>query len=271
MRITPGALALLAVCILLPAGSSVTHGQVVRGTVADSATSVLLPGCWAALLNRDGQVVDRVLTDSAGQFVLTAPRAGDHTVRFERLGYRTIRSEPFPLDAGSEIRLSVFLPPGAVGLEAVTVTAAPDAAARHLERVGYFERRGTGQGVFLDGPELEERRQRVRDFADVLRAIPGVSQVALGGGSSLNTRAFRLRGMDSMARSCRMPLVYLDGMLVAANDPGASWDALVRELNSVVYPEHLLAIEVYRGPSEVPTAYAGAESGCGVILIWTRR
>jgi len=270
MRLTPTLRALLALGFLLPLAGSVSDAQVVRGTVADSATSRLLEGCWASLLNSDGQIVDRVLTDSAGQFVLTAPKAGDHAVRFERLGYRPVRSEPFALDARSEISLSVFLPLGAVGLEPVTVTAAPDAAARHLERVGYFERRGTGQGVFLDGPELEERRKRARDFTDVLRAIPGVSQVALGGGSSLNTRAFRLRGMESMA-PCRMPLVYLDGMRVAANDPGTSWGALVRELNAVVYPEHLLAIEVYRGPSEVPTAYGGAESGCGVILIWTRR
>ena len=253
MRLTPTLRALLALGFLLPLAGSVSDAQVVRGTVADSATSRLLEGCWASLLNSDGQIVDRVLTDSAGQFVLTAPKAGDHAVRFERLGYRPVRSEPFALDARSEVSLSVFLPLGAVGLEPVTVTAAPDAAARHLERVGYFE-----------------RRKRARDLTDVLRAIPGVSQVALGGGSSLNTRAFRLRGMESMA-PCRMPLVYLDGMRVAANDPGTSWGALVRELNAVVYPEHLLAIEVYRGPSEVPTAYGGAESGCGVILIWTRR
>jgi hypothetical protein len=270
MRITPGALALLAVCILLPAGSSVTHGQVVRGTVADSATSVLLPGCWAALLNRDGQVVDRVLTDSAGQFVLTAPRAGDHTVRFERLGYRTIRSEPFALDPRSEISLSVFLPPGAVGLAPVTVTAAPEAATRHLSKAGYFERKRTGHGYYLDGPELERRREKAPEFADVLEAIPGVSAMAAASGFSPTVRAFRLRGMDSMMRACQLPLVYLDGVRVVDNEQG-EWAALIRDLNAVLTPEDLLAIEVYRGPSEVPSAYGGADSGCGVILIWTRR
>ena len=269
MRITPGALALLAVCILLPAGSSVTHGQMVRGTVADSATSMLLPGCWAALLNRDGQVVDRVLTDSAGQFVLTAPRAGDHTVRFERLGYRIIRSEPFPLDAGSEISLSAFLQPGAVGLAPVTVAAAPEAATRYLDKAGYFERKGSGQGVYLDGPELERRREKAPEFVDVLEGIPGVSMLALGGQSTV--RAFRLRGMDSMERACSHPVVYVDGVLLVSNPDPMPWSAVVRELNGAVQPEDLLAIEVYRGPSEVPTAYAGAESGCGVILIWTRR
>jgi hypothetical protein len=29
------------------------------------------------------------------------------------------------------------------------------------------------------------------------------------------------------------------------------------------------AIEVYRGPAELPVQYGGAESACGVLLIWT--
>jgi hypothetical protein len=270
MHLTPVARALVASSILLPAGASASYAQVIRGTVADSATARLLDACWVSLISSDGHIVDRVVTDSSGQFALSAPAPGSHVVQIERLGYGTVRTEPFALGARAEISLSLFLPPDAVGLKPVTVTAAPDAAARYLERSGYFERKRTSQGVYLDGADLEERRKRARDFADVLRAIPGVSTIALGGGSSLDNRAFRLRGMESIARACRMPLVYLDGMVVAANDPGTSWGQLVRELNGVIYPEHLLAIEVYRGPSEVPTQYSGADSGCGVILIWTR-
>jgi len=270
MRFTGIVRALLALGLLLLPAVSVSSAQVVRGTVADSATSKLLDACWASLINRDGRIVDRVVTDSSGEFVLTAPAPGDHAVQFERLGYRTVRSEPFALGHRSEISLSVLLPRGAVGLEPVTVTAAPEAATRYLEKAGYFERKGTGHGYYVDGPELERRGQKAAEFADVLEAIPGVATLALGGGSNLNSRGFRLRGMESFA-PCRLPLVYLDGMRVAANDPGSSWRDLVRDLNEAVQPGDVLAIEVYRGSSEVPTQYGGAESGCGVILIWTAR
>lgn len=250
----------LMLAILAAAGTPCSLAQTVRGTVRDSATARPIDAGWASLITGDGRIVDRVVTDSSGQFVLTAPTPGNYGVRFERIGYRAVRSEIFALGARSEIELSVHLPPGAVGLEPLTVTAAPDAATRYLERAGYFERKGTAPGAYLDGPELEERRRRARDLADILRGIPGVYLVALSGRSN---RTFRLRGMESMHAPCRLPLILLDGMQVTASD--------VESLNAVVLPDQILAIEVYRGPSEVPSEYSGAESGCGVILIWTRR
>lgn len=44
-----------------------------------------------------------------------------------------------------------------------------------------------------------------------------------------------------------------------------------RDINQLVLPEQVLAIEVCRGPSEVPEQYGGAASGCGAILVWTKR
>lgn len=266
MLLRPFARVLFAGSILLPAGAAASYGQVVRGTVADSATTKRLDSSWVSLFGRDGHIVDRVLTDSSGEFMLSARAPGSHMVQIERRGYRTVRTERFALEARAEISLSLFLSPEAGELGPVKVTAVSEEDAPYLARSGYLERKRVGQGVYLDGADLMERRSRSRDFADVLRAIPGVSTIALGGDNS----AFRLRGMESIARPCRIPLVYLDGMVVAANDHGASWAQLLRDLTSVIHLEHLLAIEVYRGPSEVPSEYGGAESGCGVVLIWTR-
>ena len=142
-------------------------------------------------------------------------------------------------------------------LTPVNVIASPEVVAAYLARSGYTERKRTGQGVYLDGAKLDERRKGARQLADVLRAIPGVSRIAVQGDHG----AIQLRGMESISRPCGIPLIYLDGMVVATSSP--------RELNTMVNPQHLLAIEVYRGPSELPSEYSGAESGCGVILIWT--
>jgi outer membrane cobalamin receptor len=144
-----------------------------------------------------------------------------------------------------------------VKLKPVTVTAEREATMLFLGRFGYLERKRTGQGVYLNGAELDERRSRTRDLSDLLRGIPGIRIQGLGG-----TRTeIQLRGMESIAKPCRTPLVYLNGMQVPATD---------RELSEAVHVEDLLAIEVYKGSSTLPSEYSGAESGCGVILIWTR-
>ena len=37
-----------------------------------------------------------------------------------------------------------------------------------------------------------------------------------------------------------------------------------------MHPDNIEAIEVYRGPAEVPPQFGGAQSACGVIVLWTR-
>lgn len=263
MLLKPLVLMFAAGSMVLSAAAATSHAQVIRGIVADSATAKPVDSSRVSLIGSDGQVVGRVLTDRNGQFALSARAPGSHLLLIERAGYRTVRTERFDSEAGAVITLSLFLPPLAVGLEAVTVTA--EAAALYLQRSGYAERKRTGQGVYLDGSELEERRKGARELSDMLRAISGVSTMAIGGSPS----AVKLRGMESASRPCRMPLMYLDGLLVSASDSETSWGRLVRELNTVVLPDHILAIEVYRGSSTLPSEYSGADSGCGVILIWT--
>ena len=47
---------------------------------------------------------------------------------------------------------------------------------------------------------------------------------------------------------------------------GSLEEGMGREIATAV-PE---AMEIYRTPSEVPSRFSGAGSGCGVILIWRR-
>jgi hypothetical protein len=71
----------------------------------------------------------------------------------------------------------------------------------------------------------------------------------------VNERSAGLGGMCG-------PSIYLDGARITMGS-GLT-------LNDVINPENIEAIEVYRGPSEVPPMYNDDRAACGVVLIWTR-
>ena len=72
--------------------------------------------------------------------------------------------------------------------------------------------------------------------------------------------------MSSLRGDCPYR-VFLDGVLVVSDafKDDANW---ARDL---VRPDDVEAIEVYSRPSEIPVQYGGAQGGCGVVLLWTKR
>ena len=42
-------------------------------------------------------------------------------------------------------------------------------------------------------------------------------------------------------------------------------------IDEVVNASDVFAVEVFRTPVEVPPEFNGANAGCGVIVLWTRR
>ena len=89
--------------------------------------------------------------------------------------------------------------------------------------------------------------------ADLLQGLPGVTIDHSGN--------VRLRGMVGGQGNCGEPRVYIDGFPSIAGG----------EDLKTIDPMNIEGIEVYRRPVEVPAEYGGAMSGCGVIVLWTRR
>ena len=59
-------------------------------------------------------------------------------------------------------------------------------------------------------------------------------------------------------------LVYLDGFFIGGGSRA------YMDIDQVVDPEGVEAMEIYNGASPIPTEFNRTGSGCGVIAFWTR-
>ena len=143
-------------------------------------------------------------------------------------------------------------------LEPVEVTGA--VVQQYLRDVGFARRKVLNQGTFVGREEIEERIGAVSNVTELLTGMPGVT--VLDSKPGMIGSMVVVDGMLS-ARGCGPLRVFIDGFLVSIED--------FQSFGSLVRPEDVIAIEVYRRASEIPPEYGGPESGCGVLLIWTRR
>jgi hypothetical protein len=181
-------------------------------------------------------------TDARGYFDLGEFPPGVLSFRVRRLGYEP-RSMEVRIGAnGQNTSIEIALTIIPAELASVFVSGAP---GRLNE---FFERRQTrgAFGRFLDQEEI--RKKGPRFASDLFRNVPGVSVKTNPAGGS----AIRIR-------ECQ-PMVILDGQ----RSPGV-------ELDEVVSPGDIAAIEFYPSSAGVPAQYL--ERGnrlCGLILVWTK-
>ena len=109
-------LAALLLCTALPASA-----QTVRGLLTDSVTRSPLPGAFLTLVDQTGVERARVMTNQAGEFVVTAPAAGSYRLRSKRIGFRPLVSAPLTLGAGETISYNGAIDPIPIPLQTVVV------------------------------------------------------------------------------------------------------------------------------------------------------
>jgi hypothetical protein len=214
----------------------------VTGVVTDAAREPV-PDAEVTLIDPSVRAWGAV-TDSRGRFALGRFPAGPLLLHVRRLGYeaRTIKVE---VGAGGQpTSVEILLLPVVVELEGVSVSANPQGRLRE-----FYQRRQQRAmfARFLDSDEI--RRRGPPNASDLFRTVPGISirnNPAAGG------NAIRIR-------NCQ-PMVWLDGQRA----PGA-------ELDEVIQPGEIAAIEFYPSSAGVPAQYL--ERGnrlCGLILVGTK-
>jgi hypothetical protein len=155
-----------------------------------------------------------------------------------------------------------------------------------LQIAGFHERMDRGLGDFIDSDDLQ-----FGDIITAFRRIPGIrlqncANIARSAQSRANDSIPRVDMLQSDCweiniqrgiggpRSARCPpVVYLDGNPISSSFEGMPEAMGENPFNRIAaIPRHLIeGIEVHRNAATAPAMYRGFGSGCGVILVWTKR
>ena len=228
--------------------------QSVGGRIFDRATERPVPEAIITAVTPTGRVMQRARSDTAGHFTIALPRAGAYQLRAERLGFQSFTSQGFEVGAKEELQVNLAISTGTVELEPLTITSrAAPARVPYLERAGFYERERLSPGTFMRLDDI--RRSRSTRVSDVLTRLPGARR-----GTVRGKQIVTISRSNYGSRACP-PSVFVDGQPLT----------FAGIIDDVIHVEAVEAMEVYRGPSETPARFSSAESGCGVVVIWTKR
>lgn len=180
-----------------------------------------------------------------------------------KLGYRT---ERFTLDlpATDTLGIDVDMAAAPLRLRGLTATATP--TERALRDNGFYDRQQMGIGVFLTGRDIARRPGA--PLVDAFRRVPGVRVVRVLPRMSLRTGSRSATDIDEQ---------YAVAGTRGAGTSACFMDLYVDDVNtdysylSQIAVSDVVAMEVYRGPAEMPGKYRKTANGCGAIVIWTRQ
>ncbi len=240
---------LLALLLVTPVAGG---AQTIEGRVLEYGTDEPLADVDVYLLADPDRKVALAFTDSTGLFRIAAPSAGSWRVGAELIGYGAVRSEPLDLADEATVQVEIRMAIEPVEIEDAVVVVAPRSLSPELDAFWKRVRRGerTGFGDFIYGESLERSTLYP---SDAVRMIAGVRVVPGRMGE----------GQRIVMRGGCIPLIYLDGMELNRMRRGES-------LDNYVSLSDIEGIEVYRGAEQPGGAYFD-QSGCGLVLVWTKR
>ena len=218
--------------------ASGSNDPAIGGIVRDSSGTPIADAEVAVM--RGNRLQQFMITGPDGKFSLTGLPPAVVPLRIRRVGYALQAFDVDPRLAASK-SLEIVLGSVPSQLEEVTVEGE---SGRLKEFYKHREERG-GFARFFEQSDIQ--RMGVTNSSEMFRNIPGVVLRTASGGNALRIR------------DCQ-PMVFLDGQRV----PGA-------ELDELIHPSDIAAIEFYPSNAGVPPQYAERTNRlCGSILVWTR-
>ncbi|MCO4101292.1 MAG: carboxypeptidase regulatory-like domain-containing protein [Gemmatimonas sp.] len=222
------------------------------GRILDATTGAPVVAATIAVTTTGGSA----RTDSLGRYRLEGLKVGIHRFLVSAPGYSR-GSVTLAFAAKERMERDLEIEPvaapgttGVVGADTaraqvlpkvpVTADAAPGRRFTDFER-----RRATGRGQYMTRAEMEAFN--VYTLQDAMRNMRGVK--------------FNCTGGVCRAQMVRAPLGCPPEYVVD--------ERIDNTFGPVIPVRDIQALEVYTGVSDVPGEFAGRNSGCGVIVIWT--
>lgn len=212
-------------------------------------------------------------TNALGRFTIPSLPPGTVAMEVTRLGYAETHGT-VAIRSSRTTDTRIAMATEAIAMEPIVVVGTRQ--RMDLPGMDDFEMRfNSGWGKFVLAEEIEARMP--------LRLSHMLQETGV---ETISNGRFLV-----MRRTGCAPMVYLDdvklthlargggggdrrggssGMRYWAN-PDASPEEEAAWAVNLVQPSDVWAVEVYRGPAEVPAQYLDSNSRCGVILIWTKR
>jgi hypothetical protein len=243
----------LAMMLVAAGTGAQSQGAIIVFGVVRNAQGVPIQGAEVWIDGTD----HRVVSNDSGEYRIDGVPSGKSKVMVRRIGFHP-DSKRLTLAPGDTKQVKFVLDGMLEELDAVLVTAREGSNGRMQE---FWARRMVGLGVFITRSEIE--RLRPGQTADLFRSVLGIRIISRPEGTRLVSGRSGIsaspRGNSAASNACAMQY-YVDGIFMT---PGTfSVDEIV--------PVQLEAIEVFRGPSEIPARFRQGDTGCGLVVIWTR-
>jgi len=221
--------------------------------VVRKRNGAFVPGATVVAIGTDS----RTEADESGGFTLRDVLAGPHIVEAHAIGYPPGRAQTI-VRPGRMQRVEIVMGDSVPVLDPVTVEGRYEP---YLAQVGFSHRRNTTLGHFLDTTDIQ--KAGAARFEEVFRMVPGVQLRPNGSGYLVELQ--RGQGQidnPALANYCP-PAYFIDGAYFPL--PPTQTPSLP------LVPQEIHGIEVYSHLFSAPPQYQRRDSGCGVILIWTKR
>lgn len=201
-------------------------------------------------------------TNRRGSFVLSGVPVGVHELAVRHLGYAPL-SHVVSVSRGITTEVEIGLVPDPVEMEPIVATAT---RPRRLEVGGFYERKYWGElvggGTYFTAVDIERRGPVL--ISHMIADEPGIRlgncRLRRSSCMLLNTRVASEFSPDGCPLS-----FYLDNTRVRGlgGRDGQSIDDLVR-------PHEIAGVEIYPNAASLPGEFAGSDSQCGIVAIWTK-
>ena len=165
------------------------------------------------------------------------------------------------MSRGITTEVEIGLVPEPVEMAPIVATAP---RSRRLEVRGFYERKYWGElvsgGTFFTASDIERRRPVL--ILLILHMIADETGIRLECGLRVSScRILSRRGASTFVPGgCEMS-VWVDGVNIGIGKGGP---------DTVVKPVEIAGVEIYKGPASLTAELGGSDSGCGVVVIWTK-